>query len=655
MGKKKKDDKELRKELKSFVDTFNQKHNTSFKSTGVKGSEHRSSSTRHNKYGAIDVGAIDRSKKGKALSDKFIDFIASSGFTVIDERDAKSKRKGKKNRNVIHIDAHTKDRGSKWDNRGTVRKELREKPSKGSKYPVVKKVKQKYYNEMLPEQKKELSKLVRQDKKVKEESIGVADNFLPNQSVEVMSRDLGVEEKEFGKARENDRMSGSLFEKLTAYSNVDMNKDIDKQIKNIDDNTNDLSYDPNRRLAMQTPDVLNSGIMGSPRKKKEEEVAKEIVQEKALPKALDMANRKRAAVQQTVKNNPNEVKEIVGNLPIDEATKRDVKKDIDNQARGKKRDPLSSQFTDALTYFLPTMIGGLGAGLIDGSPEAVVSGMEAGQEYGQGFRDYQQQQLDNNSAKQSDMDTSGFVDDQGNPVKVNFSTGQYTDLSGNPVDPSKIQRTNIFKQDRSLEQKEVQMGDIQKRFDLKQSQLSDKQTEDLEGLIKTQDALRRISLQASGVNTGPIASFIQSGREKIDLASDEFVRLKQELSTLNNEYIKLITGAQMSEPEAERIMQAMPSISDDDNTLKLKVKVLQEIMESQEKAFAQAIATGQKLKGASNDAIRNILDKHKIGKSNVKKTVKSNVKKNRSSYEQAVANAKSLEEISKIKQEYGVK
>ncbi|MDO3651370.1 hypothetical protein, partial [Nocardia mangyaensis] len=93
-GKNKKDDAELRDEIKSFVDSFNSKYGTDIKVSPVHGAEHRKKgefgrkTINHVKFGGTDFIASG-SKKDQEL---FMDHMASSGFRVIDERKAKGSR-----------------------------------------------------------------------------------------------------------------------------------------------------------------------------------------------------------------------------------------------------------------------------------------------------------------------------------------------------------------------------------------------------------------------------------------------------------------------------------------------------------------------------------------------------------------------------------
>ncbi len=65
-------------------------------------------------------------------------------------------------------------------------------------------------------------------------------------------------------------------------------------------------------------------------------------------------------------------------------------------------------------------------------------------------------------------------------------------------------------------------------------------------------------------NIGPVAGRVQKARQTlpfIDPTSEDFAEFSAEISTLKNSVIKAVTGAQMSEPEAKRIMNQVPDIT----------------------------------------------------------------------------------------------
>jgi len=77
---------------------------------------------------------------------------------------------------------------------------------------------------------------------------------------------------------------------------------------------------------------------------------------------------------------------------------------------------------------------------------------------------------------------------------------------------------------------------------------------------------------------GPIAG--RQARYSINIpgvkVSDELARFAAETATLKNSVVKAITGAQMSEPEAKRIMQQVPDFEDKPNVWQQKLEATKE-------------------------------------------------------------------------------
>jgi hypothetical protein len=436
--------------------------------------------------------------------------------------------------------------------------------------------------------------------------------------------DLGFPSKDYGvqfgpyqdksknqvPVKQNRGIDSNLMARLSGYAMLDPeSENIKEGIKAVDETVNpEQAYKPEERLASmeQRPMMMGAGVVGAPRKKKDEEVAQDILQDKAADMAVDTALKKREASRQVVKQNPEETKQVVDALPIDEQTKKDVKKDIGNFSKGKPRDSVTSQFTDALTYFLPTLIGGLG-GLAFGGEQAAIAGAEAGTQLGAGFREFnlKERQLaqQNQQQQRRQIDVTNFVDQEGNPVTANLQTGAFTDLRGNPVNPSSVQRTNIYKQKQSIGQRKSEQEGIQSRFmarfnldKAKASQLTDKQVTALQQYDDVLDSIDRISALKGKVNTGRISAFIGNLAELTDMQPEGFTEIKAETNDALAKYVKSISGAQVSELEAERLGRILPSVEDNDRTFQAKLKIFKQLNEKNKDNFLKAIKSGQPLK-----------------------------------------------------------
>jgi len=269
-----------------------------------------------------------------------------------------------------------------------------------------------------------------------------------------------------------------------------------------------------------------------------------------------------------------------------EAITRNAQNAADN-----KKGSVKDAFVESLSFFLPQLLGmGVGA-LIGGAEGAVEGGEQAGKLSG-AFLDYKlkKQELEKSSQmKQKAMQQSGFVDSKtGVPAIFDPNSGQYVDPSGNVIPSNRIREA------------------VQGRFEAKEAKLSDVQQEQLRAFNDVNASLDRISKLKPKVNTGVAALPYQSGLEKIGMSSKDFTALKTEVKSVSNNYIKAITGAQMSEPEAERLMAVIPQMDDDDNVFNTKLATFREIISGNKQAFAESIRTGQPLK---RETIDNILKK----------------------------------------------
>ena len=97
-----------------------------------------------------------------------------------------------------------------------------------------------------------------------------------------------------------------------------------------------------------------------------------------------------------IKQDKEAVKTLVdGNEQLAPQEKEQVKKNVEVIAKDEtvadQPGSVSSQFTDALTFFLPQIIGGLGGALVEGTQGALM-GAQAGAQAGQAYRAHQLQQ-----------------------------------------------------------------------------------------------------------------------------------------------------------------------------------------------------------------------------------------------------------------------
>lgn len=116
-------------------------------------------------------------------------------------------------------------------------------------------------------------------------------------------------------------------------------------------------------------------------------------------------------------------------------------------------------------------------------------------------------------------------------------------------------------------------------------QLTGEQVNEVTNLLNAQTQLKEVEKLFDPTAVGPVQNRLLSFQEftgiklpdlhGMSVLSDDKVRLRTVLSSTINDYIKAITGAQMSEPEARRIMKALPKAGSADEAF---LPALQEIM-----------------------------------------------------------------------------
>ena len=94
----------------------------------------------------------------------------------------------------------------------------------------------------------------------------------------------------------------------------------------------------------------------------------------------------------------------------------------------------------------------------------------------------------------------------------------------------------------------------------------------------------------------------------------EFQKVQSLTSSLLSNYTKSISGAQVSEAEAQRLAALIPQPTDTDQMFNTKLKAFQRIVQAGGANFVNAIKTGQPLKREQVDQILGALPKsHTFG------------------------------------------
>lgn len=361
-------------------------------------------------------------------------------------------------------------------------------------------------------------------------------------------------------------------------------------------------------------------------KRKKEELQKSL-QEEAIKKAAQKAQ------QTVVKNTVEDVKEnqeVVNNI-----IKKDPKMTVsqkenaaiaassekeltESAARNvtpgqqEERSSLKNQFLDALTYFGPQIIAGVYGQATEGDL-GLVAGVETAGKLRDSYLDYNFKRQDReDELKRAEIQaqrqrafqqTDKFMTKDGQPLRFNPNKGTYETVTGEAVDPDNIVNTVDVRQQRSLEEREKDRILSQEKFGFqkqKESQLSDKQQNQLQDIIGVEKSLGRIEEIRNQYNkTGPFKGRVNSLLQLADAAPKEFTQLKvQTASTLSN-YVKSISGAQVTEQEAARLQAIIPSVNDSPKVFEQKLNEFKKIVKINKQAFEDSIRLGQPMKAGT--------------------------------------------------------
>jgi hypothetical protein len=273
---------------------------------------------------------------------------------------------------------------------------------------------------------------------------------------------------------------------------------------------------------------------------------------------------------------------------------------------------VDSDTKQALTYFLPQVIGGLAGGLFEGTAGAL-AGAEAGQQATEGFQKYRmgEAQIGSEQARQRQLAL-------GPQSAAPFAqTGR--ELPG--VGMTVIDRRTgiemvtdpVTGQPRPITQEEVdRIAGTQSRFERRQAlteqkaaQLANPQVEALAAMDKVQNQINELKTLSKNVDTGPISGRLQSMAQSVGATSltrlagldpDSFAQLKASAAGTVLNATKMLQGARPSDLDLEYVERIVPSENDDDDVFLAKLELLERFMLENNKSLRQAIKTGQPLK-----------------------------------------------------------
>lgn len=293
--------------------------------------------------------------------------------------------------------------------------------------------------------------------------------------------------------------------------------------------------------------------------------------------------------------------------------KKEVIKNIENPKKmesiAKKDNPskLSDQFTQALTYFAPQLIGGLGGALFGGE-EAALEGMSAGGAMRDSYIDYLQKEEELKMKRDRAMADAQPKAKTFQQAKDSFIKGPNGEFIPALMDPNTGSLVDPISKQIITDPTKLHTGEQRRtatfQMDVKQKgSLSDKQVESVKGFETSLSAMDTIDNLKSGVETGAFAGRAQGVGEIFGLSSEQFTQLKAETENVKAEFLKAMSGAQVSEQEARRLANIIPNTNDDDNVFIAKSKQFREVLERHKAQIMHAIQTGQPLKKDTIDAM----------------------------------------------------
>lgn len=110
--------------------------------------------------------------------------------------------------------------------------------------------------------------------------------------------------------------------------------------------------------------------------------------------------------------------------------------------------------------------------------------------------------------------------------------------------------------------------------------LSSTQVSALADMDATINLAKKVKLQAQGVSTGPVAGRVGQAAQTVGGASDDFVNLNANISQIKANFMKAISGAAVSEQEAQRLAAFLPSVNDQENVIQIKLQNLEENLQA---------------------------------------------------------------------------
>lgn len=173
-------------------------------------------------------------------------------------------------------------------------------------------------------------------------------------------------------------------------------------------------------------------------------------------------------------------------------------------------------------------------------------------------------------------------------------TGEVRNLDEDKFAESQV-RTDIA--NRNLTERQLSRELSAKRLafvEFNKNELSDKQTQEFTDIIEGIEAANRINELYDAVSTGPVAGRTQAAAEFLGITPKEFTQLRTASGIQLVGFIKKVSGAAVSEPEAKRLQGLIASVNDPAPVFKAK---LREFQESLNREFDTKASTISNLQG----------------------------------------------------------
>lgn len=347
-----------------------------------------------------------------------------------------------------------------------------------------------------------------------------------------------------------------------------------------------------------------------------DKIRKEDEEDKKLESAAraSLISKHKDSIAEAIIENPQfdekQTKQAIKHLNDDKSIKDAADKHVGLKEKSKKPG-LSEQFKEALTFFAPQLIGGAIGAAMEGDVGLVAGAEKAGQ-MRDSYIDYKQQMAELALKEQrripakKGVQQTDFVTADGEPVLLDPNDGKFKKSDGSTVEAATLKNSITLRQENSLKRADQRISLSKDKFAIdikKASQLSDKQVETITSLDSTLRSMSRIDEYFKDTKTGPVIGRLQTVAQLADQAPEMFTKLKVEADNMLANYVKFISGAQVSDRERAMFEKMMPRVNDAPGVFKNKLEAFNRIISEHRDDLLNRIKTGQPIKAETIKAI----------------------------------------------------